>query len=117
MDVVRIFPGVINTQHKPSTLFHSRDDKNTRYKNLYLCCVRQKKSNQQLQGGGGGGYSDFFLIHRLGPSICSIPPKNTWSDRSPPKNIRNFKHTKKLLENLDKLEIKIVTFMYLAHHV
>ena len=32
-----------------------------------------------------GGYSNFFCIRRLGPSIY----------RSPPKNIRNFKHPKK----------------------
>ena len=41
-------------------------------------------------GGGGGGYSKFFLIRRLGPSIY----------RSPPKNIRNFKHPKKIFEIL-----------------
>ena len=41
-------------------------------------------------GGGGGGYSNFFLIRRLGPSIY----------RSPPKNIRNFKHPKKIFEIL-----------------
>ena len=39
-------------------------------------------------GGGGGGYSNFFRIRRLGPSIyCSTP-----------KNIRKFKHPKKIFE-------------------
>ena len=42
------------------------------------------------RGGGGGGYSNFFRIRSLGPSIY----------RSPPKNIRNFKHPKKLFEIL-----------------
>ena len=37
-----------------------------------------------------GGYSNVFLIRRLGPSIY----------RSPPKNIRNFKHPKKIFEIL-----------------
>ena len=37
-----------------------------------------------------GGYSNFFRIRRLGPSIY----------RSPPKNIRNFKHPKKIFEIL-----------------
>ena len=41
-------------------------------------------------GGGGGGYSHFFCIRRLGPSICP----------SPHKNIRNFKHPKKIFEIL-----------------
>ena len=41
-------------------------------------------------GGGGGGYSNFFRIRRLGPSIY----------RSPQKNIRNFKHPKKVFEIL-----------------
>ena len=36
----------------------------------------------------GGGYSNFFRIRRLGPSIY----------RSPQKNIRNFKHPKKIFE-------------------
>ena len=40
--------------------------------------------------GGGGGYSIFFRIRRLGPSIR----------RSPQKNIRNFKHPKKIFEIL-----------------
>ena len=35
-----------------------------------------------------GGYSHFFFIRRLGPSIY----------RSPPNNIRNFKHPKKYLK-------------------
>ena len=39
---------------------------------------------------GGGGYSNFFRIRRFGPSIY----------RSPPKNIRNFKHPKKIFEIL-----------------
>ena len=39
---------------------------------------------------GGGGYSNFFCIRRLGPSIY----------RSPQKNIRNFKHPKKIFEML-----------------
>ena len=39
---------------------------------------------------GGGGYSYFFIIRRLGPSIY----------RSPPKNIRNFMHPKKVFEIL-----------------
>ena len=38
----------------------------------------------------GGGYSNFFRIRRLGPSIY----------RSPQKNIRNFKHPKKIFEIL-----------------
>ena len=42
------------------------------------------------RGGGGGGYSNFFRIRRLGPSIY----------RSPKKNIRNFKHPKKIFEIL-----------------
>ena len=37
-----------------------------------------------------GGYSNFFRIRRLGPSIYP----------SPPKNIRNFKHPKKIFEIL-----------------
>ena len=37
-----------------------------------------------------GGYSNFFPIRRLGPSICP----------SPQKNIRNFKHPKKIFEIL-----------------
>ena len=52
--------------------------------------------------GGGGVYSDFFLLHRLGPSICLVPPKNTWPDRLPQNNIRDFKHTLKILEVLAK---------------
>ena len=40
--------------------------------------------------GGGGGYSNFFRMHRPGPSIY----------RSPQKNIRNFKHPKKIIEIL-----------------
>ena len=38
----------------------------------------------------GGGYSHFFFIRRLGPSIY----------HSPQKNIRNFKHAKKIFEIL-----------------
>ena len=38
----------------------------------------------------GGGYSIFFRIRRLGPSIY----------RSPPKNIRKFKHPQKMYEIL-----------------
>ena len=37
-----------------------------------------------------GGYSNFFRIRRLGPSIY----------RSPQKNIKNFKHPKKIFEIL-----------------
>ena len=40
--------------------------------------------------GGGGGTLIFFRIRRLGPSIY----------RSPQKNIRNFKHPKKIFEIL-----------------
>ena len=39
-------------------------------------------------GGGGWGYSHIFGIRRLGPSIYHLPPKN----------IRNFKHLKKIFE-------------------
>ena len=38
----------------------------------------------------GEGYSNFFRIRRLGPSIY----------RSPPKNIKNFKHPQKIFEIL-----------------
>ena len=41
-------------------------------------------------GRNPGGYSHFFCIRRLGPSICP----------SPQKNIRNFKHPKKIFEIL-----------------
>ena len=50
-----------------------------------MCYLTEMKHSQ-----GGGGYSHFFCIRRLRPSIC----------RSPPKNIRNFKHLKKLFEIL-----------------
>ena len=44
---------------------------------------------QKLMGDEAqGGYSNFFRIRRLGPSIYL----------SPQKNIRNFKHPKKILE-------------------
>ena len=46
-------------------------------------------------GGGGGGYSSFFRIRRLGRSIY----------RSPQKNIRNFKHSKKYLKFMQPKKI------------
>ena len=52
---------------------------------------------------GGGGYSNFFRIHRFGPSIY----------RSPPKNIRNFKHPKKIFLILATLQ-KISRFCTLT---
>ena len=50
--------------------------------------------------GGGGGYSEYFLTHRLNPSICTVPSKNIWSEGVPPKNIGYFMHTQKIFEIL-----------------
>ena len=50
---------------------------------------------------GGGGTLIFFRIRRLGPSIY----------RSPPKNIRNFKHPQKIFEILATQ--KSISFLYL----
>ena len=47
---------------------------------IHLCCCLMVKSQ------GGGGVSHISFIHRLGPSIY----------RSPPKNIRDFKHPQKI---------------------
>ena len=49
-----------------------------------------------------GEYSNFFRIRRLGPSIY----------RSPQKNIRNFKHPKKIFEILATQ--KNIPILYLA---
>ena len=46
-----------------------------------------------------GGYSDLFFIRRLGPRIY----------RSPPKNIRNFKHPKNFLNTPPKIFIFLKT--------
>ena len=52
---------------------------------------RLKVSSDRLcEAKPQGGYSNLFRIRRLGPSIY----------RSPPKNIRNFKHPKKIFEIL-----------------
>ena len=53
------------------------------------------------QGGGGGRVLYFFHIRTLGPSIY----------RSPKKNIRNFKHPKKIFEIL--ATPKNIQFLYL----
>ena len=54
-------------------------------------CTRVFLLGRSMAGpGGGGGTLNFFYIRRLGPSIYS----------SPPKNIRNFKHPKKIFEIL-----------------
>ena len=55
----------------------------------YFINLFQSRPNEP-PGVGGGGYSIFFRIRRLGPSIY----------RSPKKNIRNFKHPKKIFEIL-----------------
>ena len=52
---------------------------------------------------GGGGVLSFFYIHRLGPSIY----------RSPPKNIRNFKHPQKIFEILATLKNTPILYIYL----
>ena len=56
---------------------------------------------QNMRMSPQGGYSNFFRIRRLGPSI----------HRSPQKNIRNFKHPKKIFEILATQ--KIFQFLYL----
>ena len=41
----------------------------------YLSNVHKSGGEHPKRGGGGKGIIDFFLTHRLGPSICLIPPK------------------------------------------
>ena len=65
-----------------SDAFGPRDEK--------LNGKQAKFSGKYHQIESPGGYSNFFRICRLGPSIYC----------SPPKNIRNFKHPKKIFEIL-----------------
>ena len=48
-----------------------------------------------------GGYPHFFIIRRLGPSIF----------RSPPKNIRNFKHPHKYLKFWQPRKISLILYL------
>ena len=57
------------------------------YKDLTDCNL---PNSPRVVSAPQGGYSNFFRIRRLGPSIY----------RSPQKNIRNFKHPKKIFEIL-----------------
>ena len=53
-------------------------------------CINKNIITPSIGQQPPGGYSYFFRIRRLGPTIY----------RSPPKNIRNFKHPKKIFEIL-----------------
>ena len=57
---------------------------------LVLFCFFSSKFRRRNDQNLPRGYPNFFRIHRLGPIIY----------RSPPKNIRNFKHPKKIFEIL-----------------
>ena len=48
----------------------------------------------------------------------AVYSKNTWSDSLPPTNIKDFKHTPKILEILAKTvkNNKTINVMYLVHH-
>ena len=70
----------------------------------HACQVSETMSwNLDIVDSVPGRYSNFFRIHRLGPSIY----------RSPQKNIRNFKHPKKIFEILATQ--KNISILYLDH--
>ena len=51
---------------------------------------------------GGGGYPDFFLLQRLVPAFALYPQKIPGLTCHPNKNIKDFMHTQKILEILEK---------------